>query len=296
MIGALVAIISLNLTSLLVSDYGVVGKSFPISHATATTPIRVTSTNHGVPLGRVVHGVVSGVTGTVEANGLWVLTPTDANTFSLSTYTAQGIVVESVGTNAYISGGQIQCAFPDYQILLGRRNKALTSAVASPRVVFIPTAGRAWDFESYGGQGPAPLKLRGSAEQQSQKLEPQLGTEFSTFEVYVTGSAPDYGASGPSPDYGDFDATQAIVHALFSVLFDASGPPRAKVLRETWTSQTPQSGSMSQRGQQWMGVIELQQPVYRVPLQYVPVGTYIEMTVQPVNPASEDILTFPVGP
>ena len=284
MIGALVSLLSLNLTLSLVNNYGVIAATLPITGATVTTPIAVTSPAHGVPLGRVLHGVVTGVTGTIEANGLWVLTPTDANTFTLSTYSAQGIASPSVGVHAYVSGGQVQTAFPDGCILLGRRNVALATAVASPRIVFVPTDGRAWDHEPYGGAGsPASLPpVRGTLEQQAEKTQPQLATEFTTFEVYVSASAPNYGTA-LSPDFGDFDATQAVVHALYSVLFDAIGPARARVLHESWPSQKEVAGTMTQRGQQWKGVLELQQPVYNAPLNFVPIGSYLDMIIEPVN-------------
>ena len=300
MIGALVALTSLNLTAVLINDYGVIGKTFPITNATVTTPIVVTSPNHNVPLGRVVHGIVSGVTGTVEANGLWILTPLDANTFSLTTLTAQGIVVDSVGVNAYISGGLIQCAFPEYSILLGRRNLQLAAAVSSPRIVFIPTSGRAWDFEPYGGAAPSIVAaeypaVRGSLEQQSMTLQPQLATEFPTFEVWIHGCATDYGAAAPDPDYKDFDAVQALAFALYSVLFDEMGGlPRAKVLREDWPSQKSNSGTMTQRGQVWMGIIEFQAPVAKIPKQFAPIGVIGEITVEPINPGSTDPIVITI--
>lgn len=299
MIGALVSILSLNLTRNLVAA-GIVAGTFPITGATATTPIHVTSPNHRVPLGRVVHGVVSGVTGEVEANGTWVLTPTDSNTFALSTFDAQGNPVQSVGTGAYTGGGAIQYALPDYCILLGRRNQALSSAVAAPRVLFVPTLGRAWGFEPYGGLGAAPIPMpsppppvrgsRGTAEQQAERTNPQLETEYTTFEVYVTGCAPT-----PAPDFGDFDATQKIVFALYEVMFDSSSNARVKVLRESWPSQLESAGAMTQRGQQWMGIVEFQQPVVRLAaLSFVPVGTVLEFTVTPVGGGSSDATVFEV--
>jgi hypothetical protein len=297
MIAAFVSILSLNLTLSLVQDYGVIYKTLPITGATVTTPIKVTSAAHGVPLGRLIHGIVTGVTGTVEANGLWVLTPVDADTFALTTFDAQGIVVESVGVHAYVSGGQIQWALPDGQILLGRRNKMLATSVASPRFVFIPTTGRAWSFESYGGAGPdlvpaAAPPARGSAQQQTMKLEPQLATEYTTFEVYVNGSGPNYG-DALDPDFADFEATQALVHALYAQLFDAvGGVPRAKILRESWPSQTEQQGAQTQRGQQWMGVLEIQQPVLKPPKQFVPIGIIAELVVQPKDPGATDPITI----
>jgi hypothetical protein len=287
MIGELISIISLNMTLSLVQDYGVIAGTLTITGATQTTPIQISIPNHGFPSGRVIHGVVTGVLGTVEANGLWVLTVVDQNTFSLATFTAQGLPVQSVGVNAYISGGQVQYAFPDGSILLGRRNPQLATSVASPRIVFIPTDGKAWSFESYGGAGPdlqpaSVPNVRGSAQQQSMTLQPQLATEYTTFEVTVHGSGPNYG-NPLSPEFYDFNATQALVFVLYAVLFDASGPARAKVLHESWPSQKDDAGAMTQRGQMWKGVIEFQQPVTRVPKEFVPIGTYLQEVVQPLN-------------
>jgi hypothetical protein len=291
MIGALVAILSLNLTASLVQDFDVVAGTLPITGATVTTPITVTSPNHGVAPGFVRDAIVSGVVGTVEANGLWRLSVVDANTFSLSTFSPQGIPTPSVGVHPYISGGQIQYAFPDGSILLGRSNVALASAASTPRIVFVPTDGKAWNFESYAGAAPniAPAKsppVRGSLEQQSMALEPQKGTEYLTFEVYVSGTGPNYG-NALSPNFYDLDATQALVFALWSVIFDATGQ-RAKVLHESWPSQSKDAGTQTQRGQQWMGVIEFQEPVTQIPKQFVPVGVSIVETVEPVNAGSSD--------
>lgn len=297
MIGAFVSVISLNLTLTLVQDYNVIFKTLEITDASATTPIVVTSVGHGIPLGRLIHGVVSEVTGTEEANGLWVLTPLDADTFSLTAFDAQGNRVASVGVNAYTGGGQIQWAFPDGQILLGRRNKMLATMVATPRIVMIPTRGKAWTFEAYGGAAPSITALprsptpRGSPEQISMTEQPQLATELLTFEVYINASGPDYG-DAISPDFADFDATQAIVHAFYAELFDAvGGLPRAKILQESWPSQDERQGAMTQRGQQWMGILEIEMPVRKVPIPFVPVGVVGEIIVQPVDPLEPDDLT-----
>lgn len=301
MIGAFVSILSLNLTLSLVQDWGVVYKTLPITAATVTTPIVVTSAAHGVPLGRLIHGVVTDVVGMTEANGLWVLTPLDADTFALSTFDAQGTPVPSVGVNAYTGGGQVQWAFPDGQILLGRRNKMLATMVATPRIVMIPTRARAWGFEAYGGAAPSIVPLpratpRGSDEQQAMTATPQLATEFLTFEVFVNGSGPNYG-NELAPDFADFDATQAIVHALYAELFDATGGlPRAKILEESWPSQEERQGAQTQRGQQWRGVLEVQMPVRKVAVPFVPVGTHGEIIVQPKTPLVPDDQTTIVIP
>jgi hypothetical protein len=296
MISSLVALTSLNLALTLIQAYGVVAKTWAITNATTTTPITVTSPAHGVPLGRVVHGIVTGVTGTLEANGLWILTPVDADTFSLSTLTAQGNRVQSSSSSPYTGGGQIQTPYAEWSILLGRRNVALASAAATPRFVFVPTDGRAWGFEPYGGAGPSIVpavypNVQGSPEQQTMSLQPQIATQFPTFEVHVFGCTPDiFRGAPPMPDSLDFDVTQYLVHALFGVFFDETGGlPRAKVLRENWPSQKEGAGSMTQRGQHWMGILELQQPVVkRPPGQFAPPGVSGAITVEPVNPASGD--------
>ena len=56
--------------------------------------IQITSNNHRLNTGD--HITITGVTGTTEANGAWVITRTGGNTFDLNS---------STFTNAYVSGG-----------------------------------------------------------------------------------------------------------------------------------------------------------------------------------------------
>ena len=294
MIGALIAVLSLNATVKLIEDYGQVAGTLPITGATATTPILVTSPNHGVPPSRVVHGIVDQVTGTVEANGLWQATPVDPNTLSLTTFDPQGNVVDSVGTNAYTGGGRLRYSFPDYGILLGRQMVALTTAVASPRIVFVPTKNGPWLYESEGsvGQTLAEQRTKGTAEQQYMTLHKQYATEPVTFEVYVTGAA-----NPPSPNFGDFDATQLLVHVLYAVRFESATSPVARIVQADWPSQKVDAASMLQRGQQWMGILEIKQPVTAVPKAFVPAGTSIVFTVEPEHPlVPQDQTTITVLP
>lgn len=282
MIGALVAILSLNLTGTLVAG-GTVARTLPITGATSTTPVAITVSGHGIPMARVAHAVVSGVGGMPETTGTWVLTPTDANTLTLTTLDAQGNVENCVGAGTYTSGGIAQIAFPDNQILLGRQMLALASAVASPRIVFIPTTGRAWSFEAEGGLGPPNYRSRGSAEQQTQRLTPSVGTEYTTFEVYVTGAA-----NPPQPNYGDLDAAQSLVWLLAAACFDAL-PGIHTWLREEWPSQAQQAASNLQRGQQWKGLLEVKQAVSRsLGNQFAPPGVSLTLTVEPQGAASSD--------
>ena len=103
-------------------------------------------------------------------------------------------------------------------------------------------------------------------------------------------------AGAPSPDYADFDACQALAFALYSVFFDeVGGLPRARVLHEDWPSQMPDSGTMTQRGQVWRGIIELQQGVSKLPGQFAPIGVSGQFTVEPVNPASGDPIVITIA-
>jgi hypothetical protein len=295
MMSGTIAILSLNLTSTLVTA-GVVAGTLPIVGATVSTPIVVESPNHGMASGKVLHALVSGVIGMTEANGLWQLNYVDDNNLALTTFSPQAIATDSIGVNAYVSGGLISYAFPDGQILLGRRNVALSTSVTSPRIVFVPTEGRAWGLEPYGGPGsPAEVpNVRGTLEQQAQRTLPQLETEWSTFEVFVNGSGPNYG-NPLGPDFADFEATQALTHALYATMFDAITAPRFHVLHESWPSQGVEAGSMLQRGQQCKLVIEIAHPVFKAPLSFVPLGTIAVITVEPVNPGSTDATVITVN-
>jgi hypothetical protein len=286
-----ISILSLN-TTLALFNASVVAGTLPITAATVTTPIAVTSPSHGVPLGRNVHAVITGVVGAVEANGLWELTPTDANTFTLASYSAQGIPFPSVGVHTYVSGGTISYAFPDYRILLGRRWVDQLTSVASPRIIFVPTRNpKPWDFKPYGGLGPAPRGERGSAEQQSEKQQPLVTTKYCTFEVHITGAA-----TPPSPDQGDFDAVEAIEDTLLTVMFDAITPPGFQVIGDDWVSQKVTSGTQTQRGQKHVLIVQIARPVARQPLaQFVPNGTSIVFSVEPTNAASGDITVIEVS-
>jgi hypothetical protein len=70
------------------------GSSKAITAATNATPISITSTAHGFSTGNTIK--VSGVLGNTNANGTWVITVVDANTFTLN---------GSKGNAAYTSGG-----------------------------------------------------------------------------------------------------------------------------------------------------------------------------------------------
>ena len=293
MIASVIAQLSIYLTTNLVAA-GQVAYTLPVTGASVTTPILLTSDGHGIPSGRVAHGVVSGITGTVEANSTpnaWELTPVDPNTLALSTYLQDGTYSPSVGVNAYTGGGTIQVAFPDHQILFGRQMVALTSAAASPRIVVVPTDGRKWTFEPYGGQGAAPPQQRGTQEQQNERLMPQLWTEWETCEFLLTAAA-----NPPQPGFGDFAAMKVLQDSLAYVMFAALTPARYNVLHQSWPSQKLDAGSLTQRGQQKSLIIEIALPVVQQSLSFVPVGTSLVITVQPDNPlvpTDQVVITIP---
>lgn len=285
MIGALISYLSLEVTSRLLAA-SIVAKTLTVIGATNATPIVIqTSASHGYT--RPAHGIVSSVGGNAGANGLWVMTPVDSTHLRLTTFTAQGAVSNSVGTGAYTSGGTIQVAFPDGSILLGRRNIAMQTAVATPRIVFVPIGSSAWQLDPYGGvipPGVIPRTLASeTAEQQTMILQRQLNTERQKFEVHVTGCA-----SPPDPDFGDFDVTQAIYQTLYGVMFDLITPDRARVLSGHWESQDPNVQQLDARGQKWVGIVEIAQPVTDNPLSFVPNGTVGTITVSFENGSSGD--------
>lgn len=285
MIGALIALLSLDMTRKLVAA-GLVAKTLTVIAATNATPIVITTSSaHGFQ--RPFHAEISDVAGNTAANGTWVCTPVSSTTFRLSTFSMAGAPVNSIGLGDYTSGGTVQVAFPDGSILLGRRNVAMQTSVATPRIVFVPMGSPTWSLDPYGGVIPPATLPRAraseTAEQQIMKLNRQLATEQHTFEVHVTGCA-----SPPDPDFGDFDVTQALYHALYGSLFNMVSPARAIVKSGHWVSQDESIQTLDTRGQKWVGIIEIRQPVLDNPLQFVPASTDGTIVVNFVDGASGD--------
>ncbi len=283
MIGALVALLSLDVTRKLVAA-GMVATTLTIVGASNTTPIVVqTASAHGFT--RPAHAVVSGVGGNDTANGFWILSPVDGTHLALSTYTPQGIPLPSVGSGVYTSGGIAEVAFPDGSILLGRRNVAMLTAVATPRIVFVPIGSPVWDLAPYGGAIPPATVPRARAnetdEQLTMKLQRQLATERQRFEVHVTGCA-----SPPDPDFGDFDVTQAIYQSLYASMFNLISD--ASVLSGKWTSQDVAGATVTDRGQKWVGIVEIAQPVLDDTLAFLPSSTHATIIVNLVGGSTAD--------
>jgi hypothetical protein len=73
---------------------GACGPTVAITVATNATPIQITASNHGYRSGQKV--TIAGVLGNTAANGTWIVTQIDSNTFTLN---------GSIGSGAYTSGG-----------------------------------------------------------------------------------------------------------------------------------------------------------------------------------------------
>ena len=302
MLATLVAQLSLNLTAAIVAAGNAYGTLPPITAATATTPIQITSTAHGVPPARKVHAVIAGVTGMVEANNVWVLSVVDANTFALSAFTTQGAYSPSVGVNAYVGGGTIAYAFPDYMILLGARNKVLSTAVATPRILFVPCDSGEWGLEPTGGVGQAAPLDPATPEVAYGELAPQIATEPTTFDVFVSGcvQTPQNMVTGTEadPDFGDFEATQALYQLLYVTIVQGVGIPRGKLLRSYWPLQLPANhplatGTQSQRGQQWCGRFQFAQYVSAAPNLYTSGSLTFDVGTVPGGAIDDTIITIP---
>lgn len=294
MIGALVTLLSLDMTRKLVAA-GVIARTLTIVEATATTPI-VLTTDAPHKLTRPIHAVVSGVSGIPEANGLYVLTPSGDSQFVVSTYSNQGAPVFPVGAGAYTGGGIAQTAFPDGGILLGRRNIAMQTSVATPRIVFVPLGSPMWQIAPYGGVIP-PIpsfprqRADQTAEQLTMKQSRQIGTERFRFEVHVTACA------APSdPDFGDFDVTQALYHQLYQTVFTLIND--SCFLGGDWVSQHDGAASLVTRGQKWVGIVEISQPALDTELQFVPTSTGSTIVVNFADGASADqtVIQIPGAP
>ncbi len=288
MIGALFALLSLDMTRKLVTA-GLVASTLVVIDATNTSPIVVTtSTPHGFV--RPAHAELAAIGGNDAANGTWVCTPTSSTTLTLSTFSMAGARVPSVGSGAYSSGGTLKTAFPDGSILLGDRNVAMQTAVATPRIVVVPLGSGGWVIDPYGGvipPGILPRRLADeTAEQRFMKRSRQLNTEPHRFEVHVTGCA-----TPPDPDFGDFDVTQAIYHSLYESMFNMISPDRARVLRGNW-----ERVGLDVRGQKWVGIVEIKQPVTDNPLSFIPTSTDATIRVHLIGSSSSEDTVIQITP
>ncbi len=113
--------------------------------------IEITDTGHGYSTGNTIF--ISGVTGTVEANGNWIITVVDANHFTLN---------GSVFVNAYISGGEAQNVTPQpYAAIVTVTPGTRGSTSLPPTLKGVATA--TTGTFSQGGVGGQPIPAGGGA-------------------------------------------------------------------------------------------------------------------------------------
>ena len=117
--------------------------------ATSSGVINIAATGHGLETGDIVQ--ISGVTGTVEANGQWVVTVPDANHFKLNNstfanaYTAGGTAVHiGFATSAVLVDNTVFASYPNFAIQ-GRIESL--SAGSNARMVFTDAADSAFVTE-----------------------------------------------------------------------------------------------------------------------------------------------------
>lgn len=271
---ALVALLSLDVTTTLVSGgYGLAALS--IVGATNATPIVVTtSAAHNVAV--KAHVVISGVLGNTAANNLdtdgvtnnaWHAVPVDATRLALySVSRTTGAITPSVGSGAYTSGGTLRAALTDGRILLGREHVYEQSA--PPRIVMIPVGGM-WGPKSVAN--PSNVNGYPSAEVLRQNQQRSIRTENVNFECHVWGAA-----STPDPE-NDFDATQVLYHQLVrsahtrcAGVFDLSNGQ--------WADQGAQATQITKSGHEFVFAMSLATPVLGKLLPLAPADVAPEQT------------------
>tara|TARA_R100000388_G_scaffold53029_2_gene39442 strand:+ start:1483 stop:3903 length:2421 start_codon:yes stop_codon:yes gene_type:complete len=92
-----------------------------IENATAATPIEITVNNHGYSTGDVIY--IKNVQGIAGANGVWIVTVTGTNTFTLN---------NSVGTGTYSAANDkaIKCNHKTIKVNTGCKRIALSSGTS----------------------------------------------------------------------------------------------------------------------------------------------------------------------
>jgi hypothetical protein len=292
MIGALFALISLDVCAKLVAA-GIVYQTFAIASVSATTPIVVTTaTPHGF-FGSDPHVVISGVVGVPEANGVWEATVIDDTHFSLHTYNHQGPLVQSSGTGAYVSGGLVQIALPGMRCRVGRNYLDVNDA--PPRITFVPVGSPAFGLNPRGGvpmivsQLPSSLEQM-TPEQQAMLSARQIVTDSFHFRVRCWAHG-----TPVSPDFGDFDAALALRNQVIDSI-DRLCAGMYEIQGSEWVSQKDDATQVDKRGQTIEIVCQIMQPVTALPLAFVPPGTFASITVEPASPGPGDTVVITTPP
>lgn len=275
---ALVAYLSLDICAKLVG-LGIVTTTLTVTGASNASPIVLTSVAHG--LSEVAHVVVSGVGGNTAANGTWIATPTDANSLSLSTVSAAGVVSSSVGSGTYTSGGTMQIALVNGRVLLGRQR--VVEEASAPRIVFVPTGST---FGPKSVSNVASITGNPTADLVRQWQQRSIATDQTTFEVHVWGVL---NAASPSPE-DDFDATETLYdQVIASTHLLTVG--RYTLGKGEWADQKPAATQWTKMGHEFVFTISLARPVLDVLLPLVPSGTVANPTthLQPADGSASEI-------
>lgn len=275
MIGALIGLISLDVCAKLIGA-GMVYSTATVAGASNTTPIVITTAEpHGFLPAQKYHGLVSGVGGNTNANGIWEMTVIDDTNVSLGLFTPQGAPTQAIGNGTYTGGGVVQTALPDGRIRLGRKYRKINGR--PNRITFVPYGMCTWQFDPYGGSIPPtaiPRTLASqTAEQKTMKLQRQIVTEKQRFQIYSWGAA-----SPPDPDFGDYDATQILYQQVVQSLWTLA--TQWEIRGGEWISQAENYDQWNMLGQEHMLQLEISQPTLDQMLAFVPTGTTATLTVE----------------
>lgn len=258
-IKALVQLISLDTTTRLVAS-GRVARALTITGATNASPIIVgTSVAHGFgDAGKVAHVVVSSVGGNAAANGTWVAVVVSDISLALYELGPTGALTASTGDGEYTSGGTLSIAWTDGRVLLGREHVMEQSA--PPRAVFIPVSS---PFSAKSVYNASRVVGAPSAEQTRQIQQRSIRTETVSFEVHVWGQAV------PADPEDDFDATQALYHAIIQSTHELSAGTYD--LRDgTWADQIEQATQIVKAGHEFVFGLSLGTPILGTLLPLAP--------------------------
>lgn len=143
----IIRLVSLDATANLVA-VGLAFMNATVTGATNATPVVLSLSAPHLIANPKATVVVSGVTGNLAANGIYVAHVVDAQTLALYSLTGTGAESPVAGSGAYAGGGTVQTAFTDGEIVVGKIRDG--ENWAPPRCVFTPRGFR-FAARSYGG-------------------------------------------------------------------------------------------------------------------------------------------------
>jgi hypothetical protein len=263
--GALVKYISLAVVGALVgAGLELTAQTLTIDGAAPGTPIVVQTTAPHCILDTVngAHAVVSGVDGVTNANGTYVLIPTDPTHLALYSLAPDGTYAGVAGTGTYVSGGTIQRALVGDRILLGRQH--IAEQASSPRLIFVPVGS---SFKPPGISSATNVSGFPRSDVKYGWLGRPLATDLVRFQVYAWGCA-----TPPDPEGGDFDATKTLYHCVLQqAQLMTSG--RWSASAGVWLDQMPTATQLIKLGHAFVFDLEIETPVLDSLLSFLPGGT-----------------------